>query len=171
MGDFHNLAGQEAIQKIQKLAESANTCMLLTNLDEIPSDARPMATCKVEDNGTFWFFSPADSHKNMEISVDNRVQLIYINNSSAEYMSLYGTVEVLKDEVKAKELWNVFLTTWFNEGPADPNLTLLKFTPQDGYYWDTKNNKMVSLAKIAIGALKGKMMDDGREGKISLEVR
>ena len=169
MGDFHNVAGQEAIKKIQKLAESANTCMFLTNLDEIPIDARPMATRKVDDDGSFWFFSQADSNKNMEISVDDRVQLIYINNSSAEYMSLYGTAEVIKDEVKARELWNGFLNTWFNEGPDDPNLTLLKFTPQDGYYWDTKNNKMVSLAKIAIGAIKGQMMDDGREGKISLQ--
>ncbi|MBC7849753.1 MAG: pyridoxamine 5'-phosphate oxidase family protein [Chitinophagaceae bacterium] len=169
MGDFHNVAGQEAIKKIANLIETSGTCMFQTNLDEIPASSRPMATRKVEEDGSIWFFSPADSSKNMDISVDDRVQLVYINNSSFEYLSLYGTVSIIKDSAKAKELWNPILKTWFNNGPEDCDVTLLKFTPLDGYYWDTKNNKMVSMVKIAIGAISGKKMDDGREGSISVD--
>lgn len=169
MSDFHNVAGEEAIQKIQKLVEHAGTCMFINNLDQIPASSRPMATRKVDDDGTCWFFSAADSEKNIDLSVDNRVQLIYTNHGASEYLALYGTVEIIKDEAKARELWNMFLTTWFNNGPDDSNLSLLKFTPKDGHYWDTRHNKMVSLAKIAIGAIRGKMMDDGREGSITLE--
>lgn len=168
MGDFHNVAGGEAIKKIQKLVENAGTCMLLNNLDEIPAQSRPMSTRKVDDDGTCWFFSDAGSEKNIDLTVDNRAQLIYINHGSSEYLSLCGTIEIVKDEAKAKELWNVFLTTWFNNGPEDSRISLLKFTPTDGHYWDTKHNRMVSLIKIAIGAIKGKMMDDGREGTITL---
>jgi hypothetical protein len=36
-----------------------------------------------------------------------------------------------------------------------------------GYYWDTKHNRMVQLAKIAIGALTGTTMDDGVMGQLA----
>jgi len=168
MGEFHNLAGQEAIDKLRKLAEG-QTCMFLTELDQLPIASRPMATQRVDADGNFWFFSGDDTQKNMDIRVDDRVQLIYMNSSSYAYLSLYGKAEVVKDDDLKKELWNVFLTTWYPDGPTDPNLVLLKFVPSDGYYWDTQHNKMVAMVKVAIGAMKGKMMDDSREGKISLE--
>jgi hypothetical protein len=43
----------------------------------------------------------------------------------------------------------------------DPKLTLLKITPSDAYYRDTKNSKMVSFFKIVISTIPGKGMDDG----------
>jgi general stress protein 26 len=43
--------------------------------------------------------------------------------------------------------------TWFKEGKEDPNISLIKVIPEDAYYWDTKNNKMVSLIKFAMGAI------------------
>ena len=168
MGSVKDLQQQPAIKKVKELAEDAKLCMFCTNLNSFPFNSRPMATQKVEDDGTFWFFSGADSTKNADIQRDNRVQLIYSNRSSSEYLSVYGTAEIIVDAAKAKELWNVFLTTWFHEGPTDPNLTLIKFKPSEGHYWDTKNNKMIQSLKIVVGAIKGKMMDDGVEGDMQL---
>jgi general stress protein 26 len=168
MGSKKDLQQQPAIEKIKELAEDAKLCMFCTRLNEIPFNTRPMATQMVEEDGTFWFFSPADSDKNEDILADNRVQLIYSNRSSSEFLSMYGKAEIVRDTAKAKELWNVFLTTWFHEGPDDPNLTLIKFVPEKGHYWDTKNNKMVQSLKIVLGAIKGKMMDDGVEGRVKL---
>jgi hypothetical protein len=62
----------------------------------------------------------------------------------------------------------MFLKTWFNDGKEDKDISLLRVRPEEGHYWDTKNNKVVSLAKIAIGALTGKTMDDSVEGKIEV---
>ncbi len=169
MGNTKNLQKQPAIEKIQDLAEDAKMCMFCTSLNSFPFNSRPMATQEVEDDGTFWFFSGKDSTKNADIQRDNRVQLIFTNRSSSEYLSLFGTAEIVVDPAKAKELWNVFLTTWFNEGPTDPNLTLIKFKPSEGHYWDAKYNKMVQSVKIAIGAIKGKMMDVGVEGDVKLD--
>lgn len=168
MGSVKDLKQRPAIEKAKELAEDAKLCMFCTNLTSIPFNSRPMATQKVEEDGTFWFFSPADSAKNADIARDNRIQLVYSNRSSSEYMTMFGTAEIVVNTAKAKELWNVFLTTWFHEGPSDPNLTLIKFSPSAGHYWDTKNNKMVQSLKIVIGAIKGKMMDDGIDGELEL---
>jgi len=168
MGSTENLRSGEAIKKIQELAEAANTCLFTTNLTKIPLSARPMSTSKIEDDGSMWFFSRVDSDKNTDIKQDNRVQLFYANTGSSEFLSIYGTAEISTDPAKIEELWTPLAKTWFTEGKEDPAITLIKVTPEDGHYWDTKSGKIVSLLKIAVGAVIGKTMDDGLEGKVRI---
>lgn len=167
MGDKQTLTREEANEKIKELAGKADTCLFTTNLTSLPLTTRPMSTRDVDENGCIWFFSRRDSNKNKEIAQDNRVQLFYSNFSNSEYLSIYGKATILKDEKKAKELWSVFAKTWFNEGYDDPELTLIKIEPEEGYYWDTKDGKVISLLKIMAGAITGKEMDTSIEGKIS----
>jgi general stress protein 26 len=168
MGEVKNLSREEATKKLKELAEDVNTCMFCTNLGNAPFETRPMATQQVDDLGNFWFFSSVNSHKNIEIKQDDHVQLIYAKNSDSHYLSVYGKATILKDAQKAKEIWNKWAEAWFKEGPTDPNLTLIKVTPQDAYYWDTKDGQVISLMKIAISAVTGKQMDGGVEGKINV---
>lgn len=55
---------------------------------------------------------------------------------------------------------------WFQDGPDDPDLTLIRVQPQHARYWDTKHNKMVMWAKMAASVVTGKTMDDGVEGTL-----
>lgn len=168
MGKIKDVRRGEAMKKIKELADAADICLFTTNLTELPLSARPMSRQHVDDDGTLWFFSHKDSHKNEHIERDNRVQLFFSNRNSSEYLSIYGTAEVIRDPVKAKEIWSPIAKTWFHEGPEDPTLTLLKVTPEDGYYWDTKDGKLVTLLKIAAGAITGKELDGSLEGKVML---
>lgn len=167
MGDTKNLTDKEAIARIKQLVEDAKLCMFNTNLSQIPCDSRPMSVQLVEDTGIIWFFSAAYSTKNKVIAEDPRVHLLFMNIGASEYLSLYGNAEIIKDSQKAADLWNPMAKAWFNDGPSDPELTLIRFTPDRGHYWDTKSNKMISLLKIAIGAITGIKMDGGVEGKIN----
>ena len=164
MGDVQNLSRQDANEKIKELAKKADTCLFTTMLTKLPLTTRPMSTRDVDDDGCLWFFSRRDSDKNREIAVDNRVQLFYSNFSSSEYMSLYGKATIITDTKKAKELWSAIAKTWFNEGYNDPELTLIKVDPEDGYYWDTKDGKVISLLKMVAGAVTGKELNSGIEG-------
>jgi len=163
-----NISRRDANEKIKELAKKADVCLFTTSLTSLPLTTRPMSTRDVDDDGCIWFFSREGSKKNREIALDNRVQLFYSNFSSSEYMSLYGKVTVIKDQAKAKELWSAIAKTWFNEGYEDPELTLLKVEPEDGYYWDTKDGKVISLIKMITGAVTGKELDLGIEGKIKV---
>ena len=168
MGETQNFNNKEAIAKIKELAEDGRICMFTTRLSAAPLASRPMATQEVDKEGNIWFFSKKNSHKNQQIQEDNRVQLLYANDSASEYLSLYGTAEILKDRAKVEKLWSPWAKTWFNEGKEDPTITLLKVKPIEGHYWDTKNNKMVQMIKIAVGAVTGKPLDDGVEGAIRM---
>lgn len=168
MGDVKNLIAEEAIEKINDLVKANDICLFTTDLTNLPLATCPMSTQEVDDEGNLWFFSSASSEHNRNLASDNRVQLFYSNKSNYEFLSLYGEASIIKDKKKAKELWNPMVKTWFQQGVDDPDLTLIKVTPMDAYYWDTKSNKLVSLFKIMTGALIGKRMDNGVEGSIKI---
>jgi general stress protein 26 len=168
MSTTQNLTGTAAIDKLKELVNAANICIFVTNLGETPLSSRPMSTLQVDDDGCLWFFSKENSEKEHEIKNDNRVQLFYSNKNSSEYLSVYGEAELLRDRDKVDELWSPIAKAWFTEGKDDPTIEIIKVTPRDAYYWDTKHNKAVSLVKIAVGAVTGKRMDDGVQGKLKV---
>lgn len=166
MGEVQNIFKSEAIEKLKELATTADICMFVTNLNKLPLTARPMSTSQVDDEGNIWFISKKSSDKNEEISKDNKVQLFYGSKGNAEYLSVYGEASIVYDKEKAKEIWTPIAKAWLTEGVDDPELSLIKITPLDCSYWDTKHNKLVSLLKIAAAVVTGKTMDDGVEGKL-----
>jgi general stress protein 26 len=104
----------------------------------------------------------------MEIKQDDEVQLIFAKNADAHFLSLFGKATIYKDKDKIDDIWSPVAKTWFEEGKKDPNVTVIKVTPLDAYYWDTKYGKTVTLLKIAAGAITGKTDEGGIEGKISM---
>ena len=169
MGEVKKLTADNAIEKIREIAKDANICMFVTDLGNLPLAGRPMATQEVDEEGNIWFMSDRNSDKNKEIENDDKVQLFYSHTSNYEYLSVFGKAEIANDRSKIVELWTPMAKTWFKEGKDDPNISLIKVIPEDAYYWDTKNNKMVSLVKFAMGAIGITPKDDGGiEGKLKV---
>lgn len=166
-GNTKNLVSKEAIEKIKHIGDG-QVAMLCTFTSDHAMDSCPMATQRIDDDGTIWFFSRKDSTKNQHVAANPAVQLIYMVPNKTEYLSLEGTATVTRDQAKIDELWSGWAKTWFPDGKDDPNLTLISVTIDGGHYWDTKYGKMVALAKIAIGAVTGKPMDVGVEGSLKL---
>lgn len=163
-----NLFNQQAIEKIKSLTGSGSFVMFCTNLGAKPFGAAPMAVQETDDEGNLWFFSGKDSDHNADIARDPKTQILLSDTGSSDYLSLFGTSTVVNDKAKAKELWNSFAKIWFQGGVDDPNLTLVKFTPEEGFYWDTKHGKMVAMAKMAASLITGKTMDDSVDGKLKV---
>jgi general stress protein 26 len=168
MSDQKDLTGKEGLEKLKSLAKEIDFCMFCTNVNELPFSTRPMSTRDVDDEGNIWFFSRADSNKNLELKQDDQVQLLYAKPGSSEFLSVYGHADVIRDKKKAEELWSFFAKTWFNEGVDDPELTIIRVRPEQCYYWDTKHNRVVSLLGIVAGAVAGKEIDNGIEGSLKV---
>ncbi len=168
MGDIKNLIDGDAVQKIKQLAMDADIALFATNILTIPTSVRPMSTQGVDEEGNLWFMSRIDSNKNRDIANDNRVQLFYSNKSNSEYLSIYGHAEIVTDRNKIEELWTPIAKAWFTEGKDDPSISLIKIHPVEAYYWDTKENKVVALLKIAVSAITGVENDGGVEGTITI---
>ena len=164
MEDIKNLSGDAAIDKLKALAEN-KICLFCTfEGNEIVS--RPMSTQGIDDNGTIWFFSSRNSLKNIQITTENKVYLMYADTGAQHYLSLTAYAQIADDREKIEALWTPLAKAWFEQGKVDPDIKLIKLHPIEGHYWDTKNGKLVSAIKIAAAALTGKQPDAGVHGSV-----
>lgn len=168
MGETKNLQNQEAIARLKELAEDIKICMFCTSLGDEPFATRPMGLQDVDDAGNLWFLSSAASEKNAEIKQDDSVQLLFSKPSASRFLSVYGKASIYRDREKIEALWNPIAKAWFEQGKDDPDLTVIKVSPSDAYYWDTKDGKLFSMVKIAIAAMTGSHMDGGVQGAINV---
>ncbi|MFD1095016.1 pyridoxamine 5'-phosphate oxidase family protein [Salegentibacter chungangensis] len=162
-----NLSSSEARKKLADLAQDIGVAMMVTNIGHKPLSAIPMSTKKVDENGNIWFLSRLDSEHNNHIVKDNDVHLLYSKPSGMEFLSVYGKASVSTDKKILEELYSKIDDAWF-DGIDDPNLTALVVSPKSAYYWDTKQNKYISLLKIGMSALNGNQKDIGEKGKLNL---
>lgn len=168
MSDSHeNIQGTEALKKIKEIVGHVRTCQMLTALDKRPMACRPMGVQNIDDLGRMRFLSHKNSNKNQEIGSSSEMQLVFINDSDNEYLSLYGEAEIYRDQKEIDEMYNQFANNWF-EGKEDPNITIIRFSPREGRYCDTKHGKIIQWAGMIVGAITGKNASDGIEGKISV---
>jgi len=164
MENKQHLTGSKAIEKIKELAED-KICMFCTyENNQIVS--RPMSTQRIDDDGSIWFLSRKDSNKNLQIEDNHDIYLMYLDTGKQHFLSLNGTARILNDRSLIEDLWTPIAKAWFTEGKDDPEITVIKVSPEEGHYWDTKNGRLVSMIKIASAALMGNEMDGGVDGDI-----
>jgi general stress protein 26 len=169
MGEFKDNHKTESVKKLKELAEDIDICMFCTQLDQLPISSRPMSCNEVDDEGNLWFISNARSNKNFEIRQDDKVQLFFSKISDSHYLSVFGSASVYTDHTTIEQHWTPIAKAWFEEGKDDPDVTVIKVTPSDAYYWDTKDGRAIAFLKWATAAVTGAKIDDGGiEGKISV---
>ena len=166
MGDHKDLRNESAAEKIKNLAEDIKTCMFCTYKNG-KLQSRPMSVQEIDGDGNLWFLSDKNSNKNDEINMNSKVEIFFAQPHD-KFLTLHGNATILYDRRKIKELWNPIIKVWMPEGEDDPNLSIIKVTPEDGYYWNNKNGKMVAIAKMTVAFVTGKTMDDGIEGNLEL---
>ncbi|MBP3956910.1 pyridoxamine 5'-phosphate oxidase family protein [Gemmata sp. G18] len=164
-----DLQGKAAVAKIRELVGYAKNCFFCTTVPNGETGGtRPMNVRKVDDDGNLWFLSASDSHQNQELAHDPSVKLLFQGAPNSDFLSLTGRATVTTDRAKIEELWEPILKTWFTGGKDDPRITVIRVTPTDGYYWDTKHGSAVAYVKMLIGAAVGKTLDDSIEGKLKV---
>jgi len=162
-----DLTGTGAAQRIKEIAEDAENCFFCTSATTGETEGvRPMNIRKVDDAGNLWFLSASDSRKNMELQADPHVRIFLQASKQAGFIFLDGSVEISRDRQRIDDLWDPVLKTWFTEGKDDPRVTVIKFTPGAGYYWDNKHGNFIAATKMLVGAAIGKTLDDSIEGKL-----
>ncbi|HLU80632.1 MAG TPA: pyridoxamine 5'-phosphate oxidase family protein [Flavobacteriaceae bacterium] len=158
---------KEGMGKLKELAWDIRICMMATGLFKEPFSAVPMTTKKIDSNGDIWFLSREDSEHNRNIKVDNKTELLYSDPTKMEFLSVSGKSEIINEKNKLKELYDEEADSWL-EGPDDPRLTAIKFTPEKAHYWDTQTNKYEALYHLGIATIAGEEKHSGEEGDLDL---
>lgn len=160
------MTNKDAYREVSKIAKSVRTAMLTTTLPDGSLHSRPMATQEVEFDGAAWFFVSRESDLVDEVTRNPQVNVGYAGSGS--WLSLSGTAEIVRDDVRKKELWNEFVTAWFPDGPEDPGVVLVRVDADSAKYWDTPGGKPRALLSMAKARITGDTPDPGTTEAVDL---
>lgn len=160
-----HLYNDDAKKKIKEMAEDIDFTMMATNLKQTPLHMIPMSTKKVDEQGNIWFLSNKNSTHNQNLMMDANLHLIYSDKSDMQFLNVYGMATITTDRTIIDELYGKADDAWF-DGKDDPNITAISVKPKEAFYWDPKNNKLVSLVKMGVGAITGNQPDTMDFGKL-----
>jgi len=169
MANTGNSYNKEAIDKLKSLVDEIMICLFCTNpKTDDGSTFRPMSAIKVCDKGNIWFFSEKNSDQNKAIVADNDVQLFFSHPGKDSFMVVNGKAEIILDRTLIKELWTPTAKVWFKEGIEDPNISIIKVTPKNAYYWDIDGNRMINLLKMVGSVATGTNLVSGTQGELKI---
>lgn len=89
-----------------------------------------------------------------------------LNTGGQKYVSLAGHAEVSSDRGKIRELWGTPAKAWW-DSPDDPNIRVLKVTPQEAEFWQGSGTTL-STIKMAAAAVTGTRPDMGENRKVGV---
>jgi general stress protein 26 len=163
METLHGATVQEQLQEIEHIKKARELAgklkdikiAMLTTINEAGrSHSRPMYTFEMKDDGIIWMFISKESQTLKEIETNHQVLLNYSNPQHSLYVTVNGEAEISEDHAKIEEFWSDRFKAWFPYGKEDPNLCLLKITPQEAEYWDTPDlllTQVINLVKNTVG--------------------
>jgi general stress protein 26 len=164
-----NLNNQEAIEKLKELVNSIDVAMMIT----YPKGAQypyktPMSRQEIDDEGNIWYLISSESETYENLKVDNKISLAFGDPGSYTFLSIDGIAEASRDQELIDKYWSKFVEVYFEKEKEDPTIRVLKVTPLDTHYWDTKTNKFMTLLKVASAAITGQKVDIGHQGDINI---
>ncbi len=96
--------------------------------------ARPMAIARLNEGMGAYLLTDLNSVKVEEINVNPHALLTF--QSARKFATVSGELTIVSDRALIETLWKDIWKIWFPLGKSDPNIALLKFTANEGEFWD-----------------------------------
>jgi general stress protein 26 len=155
--------------KLYELIKDIRIAMMTTVDQDGMMHSRPMYNQAADEHGDLWFFTRVESPKITELSRDNEVNLAYANPGKQQYVSVFGTAEIVRDKAQIEEKWSEPLRAWFPGGIDDPRIGLIRVHPVKGEYWDGPSSTVLHLYGYVKAVVTGKSPTDmGEQEKVDL---
>ena len=156
------LEGDAACAKVRELLSRFPIAFMVTAIDADVT-ARPIGVVGDHSafDGTLWFITDRRSRKVAAIADGAATSLIFQNDESGSYLHVRGRASVVDDADRLADLYTPVQRTWFPDGPADPNITLVRFDADAADFWEGHQSKV----RLALAFVKSVMTGTpGRSG-------
>jgi general stress protein 26 len=153
------------VDRAWELMKKIGFAMLVTR-DGDKLRSRPMSAYLEREENTIYFLTDARHHKDDEIARNAGVNLSFADAGSQKYISVTGNASVSNDRAKIKELFSTPAKAWWSSAD-DPNIRVLKITPDDAEYWDSPGS-VISYVKMAAAAVTGTRPNIGDNRKVTM---
>jgi general stress protein 26 len=153
------------VDRAWELMKKIGFAMLVTR-DGDKLRSRPMSAYPEREENTIYFLTDARHQKDEEIARNPSVNLSFADAGSQKYISVTGHAVVSNDRAKITELFSTSAKAWWNSAD-DPNIRVLKVTPDDAEFWDTPGS-VISYVKMAAAAVTGTRPSIGDNRKVAM---
>lgn len=156
-----------SFEHFRELLSGFETAMLTTRHGRAELRSRPMRIAESTAQGRLWFITSVDSAK-----VADLTQFPFVNaalQDGRRFLSISGTVRIVRDAAKRDALWTADQRVWFERGADDPEVVLLEITPMHAEYWDRGGSRGLRFAFAELRAwIAGRPIDEveGTHGKL-----
>ena len=156
----------DPVKNLLEKTAKAGVAMLATADPEGRIVSRPMAVQEIDEDHTIWFITRVSTPKIGEVSGSQPVNVTVAEKGF--WASITGTATVEGDVERKKRYWSKTTEAFFGESkPEDPDIVLLKVSPDSGEYWDSPG-----LPATAVEVIKGMVSDKpahpGESGTVQL---
>ena len=148
-----------------ELMKKIGFAMLVTH-DGDKLRARPMSAYLERESNAIYFLTDARRHKDEEIARNPGINLSFADAGDQKYVSVTGTAAVSNDRAKIKQLFSTPAKAWWDSA-EDPNIRVLKITPDDAEFWDSPGS-VISYVKMAAAAVTGTRPEIGDNRKVAM---
>jgi general stress protein 26 len=155
----------EPTDRVWELMDKIGTCMLVTHKGG-GFHARPMSAIVKPDEDAIYFLTDVSLLKDDEIRANPDVALTFADTGSQKYVSLTGHGEVSDDRDKIHELWSPFAKAFW-ESPDDPKIRLLRVTPSEAEFWDSRGAVATYVSMLAAAVI-GTKPAEGDNEKVAM---
>lgn len=161
---------QNPLSRVWDIIEKAPVGMLTTRFAG-GLRARPLEPRPDRDEGMIYFVTDVRGAKDDEIEAVHDVGFIIIDDDDKAYLSISGRAEVLRDDDRAAAIWKKSDDIWWPDGPGDPNVRVLRLTPDLAELWDGPSSSAVAAFELGKARLTGEKPNLGENRKMTVKMK
>ena len=145
----------ERIEELRDLIEGIDVAMFTTRDGGGKLHSRPLETQEVDEEGMIWFLTSRQTGVVGEVHSHPAICLTYASQAKNVYVCVSGKAQEIHDQAKISELWSPQDALFFPGGRDDPDLTLLRVTPEHAEAWTGPSGTVGKLLAFATAAITG----------------
>jgi general stress protein 26 len=132
----------------------------------VDENMKPMSHYVDQDDNALWFIGAKGTDLAQETRLGERdAHYVIASDKDNMYATLRGTLTAKFDPKKKDEIWNIIADSWFEDGKADPDVHMMKFSIKDAEVWTTDGTPKF-LYEIAKAQMTGSKPDIGDNFRI-----
>lgn len=156
---------ETTVEHLRRLATDERIVILTTSTAG-PSPAlegRPLTVLRVDDDGTCWFLVDRTADWIDQVRTASPAALGGSVTSDGNWFSASGDATLVEDRSRIDDLWTPVAQAWF-DGPDDPRVAALRVRVHTLAWWESADNRLVRLWKMATAAIGSGRGDTGDHG-------
>lgn len=147
-----------SLDELREVLAEFTTAMLVTHDTNGYPRARPMELLR--NDGELWFATRDDAPKVEELERDAKVACVFFRERDRAWISVSGSVQMVRDPVQARALWTPAMSPWLSS-PDDPRLLLLRLSPAHAEYFEPAAGPIGHALEVIKGALTRRAKETG----------